>query len=289
MWKHFGFPSKDGRIVESDKKKRRRVYCKICRHDYSYVANTSNIWLHLEKGHIEEYCQVKEESKDASPSESSKRKEEPDGAQPTLPQVFQGKNPYPQNSTRWKTSTDAVCLFIARDMHPYQTVNDVGFQHMLYTSDQRYRPPDRKTLSTKLIPKLYDAERECVSNAISNVDNFALTTYIWTSRHNQAYTGLTIHYVNDRYDLQTQLLETVEFPDSHTGVNISEELKAILDEWGLAHDNLSAVTTDNGTNIVSTMELLQWSRMPCFSHTLQLAVKVVLKLPEVSCTLARCR
>ena len=29
--------------------------------------------------------------------------------------------------------------------------------------------------------------------------------------------------------------------------------------------------------------------MPCFSHTLQLAVKVVLKLPEVSRALARCR
>jgi len=72
------------------------------------------MWQHLEESHIEEYRQAKEESKDASPSESSKRKEEPDSAQPTLPQVFQAKNPYPQNSTRWKTLTDAVCLFITR-------------------------------------------------------------------------------------------------------------------------------------------------------------------------------
>jgi len=39
------------------------------------------------------------------------------------------------------------------------------------------------------------------------------------------------------------------------------------------------VTTDNGTNIVCAMELLQWNRVPCFSHTLQLAVEVLLKLP----------
>ena len=114
----------------------------------------------------------------------------------------------------------------------------------------------------------------------------ALTTDICTSRHNQAYTGLTIHYINDNYDLQSHLLETVEFPDSHTGVNISEEVKVILDGWGLAHDNLSDVTTDNGTKIVSAMELLQWSRIPCFSHALQLAVEIVLKPPEVSCALA---
>ena len=57
------------------------------------------MWQHLKESHIEEYHQAKEKSKDATPSESSKRKEEPDGAQPTLPQVFQAKNPYPRNST----------------------------------------------------------------------------------------------------------------------------------------------------------------------------------------------
>ena len=49
---------------------------------------------------------------------------------------------------------------------------------------------------------------------------------------------------------------------------------------------VTAVTTDNGANIVSAMELLQWSILPCFGHTLQLAVEVVLKLSR---TLARCR
>ena len=42
VWKFFGFPSRDGKIIETDKKKRRRVYCKLCRRNYSYVGNTSN-------------------------------------------------------------------------------------------------------------------------------------------------------------------------------------------------------------------------------------------------------
>ena len=57
---------------------------------------------------------------------------------------------------------DAVCLFTAKDIHPYQTVNDLGFQHMLHAFDQRYHSPDRKAVSTKLIPKLYNNERKCV-------------------------------------------------------------------------------------------------------------------------------
>ena len=72
----------------------------------------------------------------------------------------------------------------------------------------------------------------------------------------------------------------MEFPDAHTAVNIAEELREILK---LTQDKLSAVTTNNGTNIVAAFDITKWRRMPCFSHTPQHAVEVVLRLPEVSC------
>ena len=77
----------------------------------------------------------------------------------------------------------------------------------------------------------------------------------------------------------------MEFPDSHTGVNISEELKAISDEWGLAHDNLSAATTDNGTNIVSAMELFNGAEC----HALVIHYNCQLKLCSSYLRFPRCR
>ena len=94
--------------------------------------------------------------------------------------------------------------------------------------------------------------------------------------------------MDSTYQLKAYLLETVEFPDAHTGVNIAEELQEILKNWKLTQAKLSAVTTDNETNIVAAFEITKWRQMPCFSHTLQLAVEVSLKLPEVSRALARC-
>ena len=94
------------------------------------------------------------------------------------------------------------------------------------------------------------------------------------------------------YQLKAYLLETVEFLVAHTDSNIAEELQEILENWSLSQEKLSAITTDNRTvrtNIVAALVITQWKRMPCFSHILQFAVKVVLKLPEVSRTLARCR
>ena len=72
-------------------------------------------------------------------------------------------------------------------------------------------------------------------------------------------------------------------------MNIAEEIKGIMDEWGLSLDKVSAVTTDNASNTVLAMNVLEWTRIPCFSHSLQLAVENALKLPQVSCALARCR
>ena len=85
------------------------------------------------------------------------------------------------------------------------------------------------------------------------------------------------------YQLASHLLETKEFPESHTGSNIADELLVILDEWKLAPQMLTAVTTDNGPNI------LNWPRMPCFSHSLHLAVETANKLLQVSRALTHCK
>ena len=39
VWHHFGFPSKDGRIIQ-EKKKRNEVHCKICSKVLKYNGST---------------------------------------------------------------------------------------------------------------------------------------------------------------------------------------------------------------------------------------------------------
>ena len=93
----------------------------------------------------------------------------------------------------------------------YQTANDPGFHAMLSAFDPRYVSMDRKILATNYIPKLYDKEREQICSELSDVGYYALTTDMWTSRHNEAHTGVTIHFVNATYQLKSYLLETLEF------------------------------------------------------------------------------
>ena len=34
VWQYFGFPAKEGKFVEPDRKKRNQVSCKLCSHDF---------------------------------------------------------------------------------------------------------------------------------------------------------------------------------------------------------------------------------------------------------------
>ena len=48
LWKHFGSLSRHGRMIEPEAK---RMFCKLCKQDYSYVGNAMDLWQHLEECH----------------------------------------------------------------------------------------------------------------------------------------------------------------------------------------------------------------------------------------------
>ena len=67
------------------------------------------------------------------------------------------------------------------------------------------------------------------------------TTDFWMSCQNRSYGTITIYYIDSDYILSSHLLETKETTQAHTGMNIAEEMRSIMDEWGLSPDNVSAV------------------------------------------------
>ena len=286
VWEYFGFPAMDGKFTEPDKKKRATVHCKLCGKALKYAGNTTNMRSHLEISHRSEFQAVLRAQKSKEDDAQARGRQR---GHRSITQALQSVVPIPRSSPRWNQLTEAICYFVAKDMQPMDTVNDAGFRRMIHKFEPRYTPPDRKTLATHYLPQMFETEKKRVRDLMHSAERFAVTTDLWTSRAKHAYTGVTVHYITDEYSLESHLLETKEFPESHTAQNIAEELEGILQEWNLPLDKLCAATTDNGTNIVLAAEILGWQRIPCFSHTLQLAVERATCLPEVSRALAQCR
>ena len=62
---------------------------------------------------------------------------------------------------------------------------------------------------------------------MKHLASMALTTDIWTSMATETYMTVTAHYIDPNWKLQNFVLETLSFPERHTGVNIAQKLKEV--------------------------------------------------------------
>jgi hypothetical protein len=58
----------------------------------------------------------------------------------------------------------------------------------------------------------------------------------------------------------------------HTAAIIEQELKAIVERWGI-QNKIAGATTDNADNVVNAVTKLGWRHVPCVAHTLNLVLQ----------------
>lgn len=111
----------------------------------------------------------------------------------------------------------------------------------------------------------------------SGVEFFASTTDMWSSIGLTPYMSFTIHYINKDWDLESLALAASFLPKDHTVDVLMDALEEVMSEWHLNTNNLVCLITDNGSNIVAATKQLEWNRLSCFGHNLDLAITKALK------------
>ncbi|XP_060780514.1 E3 SUMO-protein ligase ZBED1-like [Neoarius graeffei] len=164
---------------------------------------------------------------------------------------------------------------------------------MVKTLDQRYVVPSRKYFAEVEMPKLHDKIRGQVEQELRHIKHYATTTDLWSSRTMDPYISLTIHYINNTWELCSKCLQTSYFPDDHTGELIAQGLREALESWGLDEELQVCITTDNGANVVKAVKLNDWIRLQCFGHRLHLAIvlstEASVKIPEIERAVRVCK
>ncbi|XP_030012474.1 zinc finger BED domain-containing protein 1-like [Sphaeramia orbicularis] len=270
IWIHFGFKRSDT--------EQKTAICKLC---YKTIpapdANTTNLFYRLKKVHEKEYIRIQKIRAKPSCGTAGASCEKKNYSQPKIKQSFAQGTPYEKTSQRHKQITCAISRYICKGMAPVHVVEKDSFRDLVKVLDPRYVMPGRKHFSKVELPRLYDACRAKVEKDVCSVVHYALTTDLWTSRATQPYMSVTIHFISKDWTLCARCLQTLYFPDDHTGVMLAQGLRDTLESWGLQECHLVCVTTDNATNNISAMELNEWERLQCFGHRLQLAIENALK------------
>ncbi|XP_017466072.1 PREDICTED: zinc finger BED domain-containing protein 4-like isoform X1 [Rhagoletis zephyria] len=102
--------------------------------------------------------------------------------------------------------------------------------------------------------------------------------------------GITFHCVKST----TQFGATIgvfKLYEAHTADYISNILRSSLAKYEFNIDNVAAVVTDNGANIVKAVVNVfgKNKHIPCFAHTLNLVCENSLNVPEVKELISKCR
>ncbi|KAJ8913361.1 hypothetical protein NQ315_008751 [Exocentrus adspersus] len=161
---------------------------------------------------------------------------------------------------------------IIKGYYPFSLVEEVEFKKLL----SRAVCPSRKTISSSLVPKLYNTTKEKLFQEVSQATAICITTDGWTSINNQSFIAVTAHWINTNYELCSNLLDCIPYDDRHTAVNLSNFLKGVFSNWKI-ENKVVCVISDNAANITAAIRMGGWRHLGCFAHSLNLTVQGALK------------
>jgi hypothetical protein len=230
-------------------------------------GNTTNMAQHLKRFHPVEYSSLN--LKSGSSGHTGVKKT----TQPTISGAFQTSQPYDRTCSRHRVITSAVTNFIVKDMQALSLVERDSFKKLLQVMDPRYTLPGRKYFSQTAVPSMYNSARERLkSELMSEMEYFALTSDLWSSRTSDPYMSLTVHYIDSKWNLKAWCLETHFTPEDHNAQNLAEAMKQLMENWDLKEEFFVCITTDSGSNYLAAADVNDWVRLQCFGHRLHTAI-----------------
>ncbi|KAJ8926632.1 hypothetical protein NQ314_020996 [Rhamnusium bicolor] len=172
---------------------------------------------------------------------------------------------------------------ITKEYRPFRVVEDEEFKKLLYLLNPSYKLPTRKTVLNSLIPTIYNETADVVENRLKRGIAICLTTDGWTSRSQDSFYSVTAHYVVEdekRTFLASDLLGCVSYTERHSGENIVNKLRDVLTKWEIGN-KITAVVSDNASNVKSAVRIGGWRHWGCFAHSLNLVTQSGLKEIQV--------
>ena len=143
----------------------KKVLCRLCNNEYSYLGTTSNLRDHLIRYHKDKY-------KRNDTSESGNK-------QQTSMDTFVNRFKCPP--ARAKKITELVAFMVAKDLRPAAIVDGEGFKRLLSYLEPGYVVPSSVHIMDVIAHKYTLAKEKLRRILAENTTKYSLTTDIWTS------------------------------------------------------------------------------------------------------------
>ena len=136
---------------------------------------------------------------------------------------------------------------------PNSIVRSPEFCDLLTTADPCYSVPGR-TATSKEIDRLLIDMKAKIATSLEDARKVSICADIWTKKGmSSSYLGVTAHFFSPKDHLRHRVTVAVRrMPSPHTAENIRAVIQEVLGEWEVPLGKVSAILTDNGSNMVAS-------------------------------------
>ncbi|KAG9994666.1 hypothetical protein KCU78_g18313, partial [Aureobasidium melanogenum] len=184
----------------------------------------------------------------------------------------------------WKAR---VVALICHDNHAFQLFESPYLQDLLLSLNpsvgQRGCLATHKTIAS-WISQVYNSHMGIVTEKLhAATSKIHLSFDLWTSRNLRALLGVNCHFADEFGNLKTFLLALPQQLGQHSGVNIADQITAIIEHFNIS-ESIGYFMTDNATNNDTCIEALGLEhgfnplhrRLRCSGHKINLVARAML-------------
>ncbi|CAG8812800.1 25413_t:CDS:2, partial [Gigaspora margarita] len=161
-------------------------------------------------------------------------------------------------------------LIIAQNL-PFSLVESKIFKRFAKIMDSRWTVPNKEKVKD-LIDDGFKRICAALHNDLQQADTISLTANMWTAYSHDSYLGITVTWIDKKFELNNAVLAFTHLRYPHTADIIVKSIQDILEFWNL-RNKVFSITTDSGANIKLACSKLGIKWVPCSAHILNLIVQ----------------
>lgn len=262
---------------------RGRVICLLCKKEFAYHRSSSSLAYHINAKHpVASAATANVSGEDVSNLANNSK---------ALRQTTLEENTPRMSKSATDRLTNILAKWIAMNCRPINIVEDEGLTEVLQTAsnDPSYKPPCRTTVTNK-ISKMYDGEKKNKLEILveDSPNCVAITGDHWTSAGNHSYLGVTGHFIDGEWNLNSFALTVMKTETRHFADKCAEQFLKVANDWGI-ENKISTIGTDSAANMLAAMRALPYEHIACNAHILQRTITVCLDGSGFVGVLAKCR
>jgi hypothetical protein len=261
VWEYFQKIKNNDNVITS-------IQCNSCEAEYGASSSTTTLRRHLKNVHSSTYTY------NDQPRQSS------------------------YTFSEQMHITIKLIQWLIVNLQPFNVVEQVEFQQFIHSLDPRYVLPCRQIIKES-VKSLFSQRKVNIKSEVNSfASKIALTSDIWSSNYNNtAFLGITMHCINNNWEVKKCLLDIIPIEGSHTATLILTKLTDVLQYFNISNKIIS-LTTDNGTNMLACGRKLAdeleagfsnftFTHNRCAAHIINIAVKAGMKYLDPSITKLR--